>query len=690
MRKTERIDQILIRLGHVTTDEVEQAVARQREHGGRIGKQLIDLGALTEEQLFDGLVEQFRLPSVTVDEGSVPRELLGRMPKGVVGDSLILPIGWNESLGVLSVAVANPSEEDAIERVRDAFGAKKVRISLAPESVLSDLADRLAGGEGKRDSVTLVALPELFEPEPSPDAAPSTPEEDSEAEVSRRVVMVSGGAVRKNFLPAVLRAEGYELLVVDEAEEAADAVPGADFVLVAPEMREHFREWVAAGEVPMPKAEVVDFPSVSEALLANPAPYAELVASLGASVHAVAEYRAIAEGVAPPYSLMANDAEVMAEKVGLGRLASDGLNLGLHLLVPVEAGTSIDPFHSFAASIELAHRIHFPWPVDALLSQCLGLYLGRIELAAVGDPKEEVLLAAQLLALVWFRHNLAPQATEQVEDAVAELRTSLRELAGRFATLDVVETYLDVITDRGAEGVEIKGRKALLVGGNKVERALTPALTRIGCEVTRVADMASAQAAAQEVRPDAVVVDHGELGADAERVCRVLRVDRSALIFVMTDTSDPALVLNLLDIGVDDVFGPPHDFEVMAARIQRAIRARAAQTPQSGPADGQFSARFESFSFIDLAQMLANGLKTARVELRGKGEEAVLYMQAGRPVFSSCGALVGPEAVYRIVSWEEDGEFSVHDAEEFPEPNIAESIESLLMEGVRLLDESRA
>jgi hypothetical protein len=62
---------------------------------------------------------------------------------------------------------------------------------------------------------------------------------------------------------------------------------------------------------------------------------------------------------------------------------------------------------------------------------------------------------------------------------------------------------------------------------------------------------------------------------------------------------------------------------------------------------------------------------------------------AGRPVFASCGPLEGAEAVYRIVSWEEDGEFSVHDAEEIPEANLGESMESLLMEGVRLLDESR-
>jgi hypothetical protein len=43
-----------------------------------------------------------------------------------------------------------------------------------------------------------------------------------------------------------------------------------------------------------------------------------------------------------------------------------------------------------------------------------------------------------------------------------------------------------------------------------------------------------------------------------------------------------------------------------------------------------------------------------------------------------------------MTSWQQDGEFSLHYVDAFPEPNTAESVECLLMEGVHLLDESRA
>lgn len=699
MRKTERLDQILIRLGYVTQAQVQEAVARQATQGGRIGQNLIELGALTEEQLFDGLVEQFRVPTVAVNEHSIDRSLLERMPGDVLERSLIVPVSFNQALGVLSVAVANPSDEGGIARVKAAFGAKKVRVSLAPETLLADLIMRLHGeGEGKLPSnpdegVRLVALPELFEPGEVDEAAPNVPVELGVAG-DRAVLMVAAGPSRRNFLPAVLRAEGFELTVVSSIDELPDAMAAKpEAILVAEDMKEIWKGWLTTGALPTPTCEVQFFRSVADSLMENPAPYGATAASVRASAGAIAEYRALADGVSPPYTLMATDLELLAERVGLGRLARDGLHVALHLLSPVEAGSSIDPFRAFASTMELAHRIRFPWPVDDVLSRTLGLYLGRAEL---GDSQDEVALGAQVLALVWFRHNLADGPAEPTagveepptEETEARVRAALRSLAGRFAPLEVIEAYVEILGERlRDEGAE---RCTMLVGSERITRALGPALGRIGSAVVHTETGAEAQAIIQEVHPDAVVIDHAAFGPELEKICRVLRQDRGTLVFVLTDEADPALVLNLLDIGVDDVFGPPHDFDLVAARVLRAMRARGAAPAAQAP-QGDFSARFEAFSFLDLAQMVANSLKSVRIDLRrGTGEEAVLYVEKGRPVHAECGALSGARAVYYVISWEDDGEFAVNEEATFPPPNIEESIESLLMEGVRLLDESRA
>jgi DNA-binding response OmpR family regulator len=299
-------------------------------------------------------------------------------------------------------------------------------------------------------------------------------------------------------------------------------------------------------------------------------------------------------------------------------------------------------------------------------------------------------LAAQLLALVWYRHNHIPLVDGGADEAMMALRTAIREKAGRLATLDVVESYLRLITERGGALAEGVNRQVLLVGGDRISRALAPGLSRVACQTVFTEELADAQTLAERRAPGAIVLDHNEFPHQVEQFSRMVKLDGSALLFVLTDSTDPALMLNLLDIGVDDVFGPPHHFDLIAARIDRAIRSRAGERTSERATPGQFSATFGLFSFLDLIQALGQGRKSVRVELtRNDEEEAVIFLRKGQMVHATCGELTGAEAVYRVIAWEDEGEFVVRTETDFPERQIEESNESILMEGCRLLDESR-
>jgi hypothetical protein len=64
-------------------------------------------------------------------------------------------------------------------------------------------------------------------------------------------------------------------------------------------------------------------------------------------------------------------------------------------------------------------------------------------------------------------------------------------------------------------------------------------------------------------------------------------------------------------------------------------------------------------------------------------------LENGQLINGICGKLKGSDAICRVITWEEDGEYSVEPVDAFPEPNIAQPLESILMEGCRILDESR-
>jgi DNA-binding response OmpR family regulator len=700
MRKTARLDEILLSLGLVDEGQVRRALKRQEVEGGRFGTNLVALGSITERQLLTALAEQFGLPVAEPDERTLSPDLVRRMPEELLRRGSALPLAWNETQGVLTLAVTDPGDDTLIDAVKEAFGARAVRLRLAPDAAMAAVSRRLgdelnaAGddGEGTSGARGAIELPELFD-------APTAPqEEEAPAPESTAVLVTKRGSLR-SFLPPLFERDGYRLIPVSDQEEAAEAfsLPGLEAVLVSLEMRETLSDWVRREAVPAPAAEVLAFASVSESLLANPLSYEMTAGSLRRSVEAVADLRSARFEAAIPYGLIASDATALGRRQGMRRVAVDGLHMAAHLLLPApfeKTSNTIhweQPFEDFSASLELANRIRFPWRLDTLLLATHAIFSGRLE---EGEPRwgAETLLAARILAVAWYRHIFILRTAADDEEALIALRTTLREEMTPRVTSSVVEAYLELIAERGGVGMGADEGKILLVGAERIERVLAPALKRVGRDAFAAPTLAEAQTLVERRMPAALVIDGDEFSRDVAKFSRVTKLDGSALIFVLTDSSDPSRAMNLLEGGIDDVFTPPHDFDLISARVNRAVRARARVVGGDEVPAGQFSANFQVFSFLDLVQMLSQGLKTVRIELTREADQgAVLYMDHGRIVHAASGEITGPDAVYDVIQWEDEGEFTVReeDAGDFPEASIAVATDSLLMEGVRLLDESK-
>ena len=98
-----------------------------------------------------------------------------------------------------------------------------------------------------------------------------------------------------------------------------------------------------------------------------------------------------------------------------------------------------------------------------------------------------------------------------------------------------------------------------------------------------------------------------------------------------------------------------------------------------------------ALSFVDLVQSLAQSRKSVRVELsRNDGEAAMVHLERGRLIHGRAGTLQGVEAVYRVITWGDDGSFTVVPIDAFPAANISDAVEAVLMEGCRRFDESHA
>lgn len=683
--KTARLDQILLRLGYIDDRMLTRALARQKSHGGRIGANLVQLRYITEEQLAVALAEQFALQSMTPEDDDVDIDLVKRMPPGIVINRGILPLDFDEKRNTIKLAVVDPTDEETIERVKASVGASEAVVLVAPESRVREIAGRLA----EPDAASIrpkgaIDLPELFDVDPPRDEVAGP---DDDTGTRSRVLMVSDGAQRKNFLPPVFLREGYELEVVADRDELEKALNDASYdrVLIAHEMIDAFNEWMADPRMPSPNAEASVFPSVSSALLGNPVPYNVVVRSLAGAIQIIADFRCREFGMSPPYGLIVKDVVALARHFGLPRLARDGLAVAAHLLLPG------DPFTDFVASKNHAAKIRFPWKVVAALDGCHGLYTGESLAEDMGDVPYELRTGLQILAIVWFRHNHIAAMHGSPDEVMSAIKTSVRSQGGRLASLEIVEAYIRLLADAGdPHGWDVETQVLVVGPGDGLSPSLTAQLRRAGCRTVRAEELGDAQRIADRRAPSVIIVEYDSYPGEVEKFCRVARLAPDVLIYVLTGENEPSLTLQLLDIGVDDVFVPPHDFEVITARIHRAIRSRSRSEAKRQQKRGQFTATLNVFAFTELVQTLGLGLKSVRIDLTsGGGETAVIHMNKGQLVHAAAGDVSGVDVVYRVIAWE-DGEFTVTPVSEFPPANISDSNESILMEGCRILDERKA
>ncbi|MBU0549163.1 MAG: Flp pilus assembly complex ATPase component TadA [Candidatus Omnitrophica bacterium] len=100
----------MIQEGIITKAQLEEAIARQRKEGGRLGEALLKLGMVSEEQIVIALGKQLGIPYFSLGTGmlkpAIDQNLEELIPVETARKNLILPL-WR-TLGSLTVAMADP------------------------------------------------------------------------------------------------------------------------------------------------------------------------------------------------------------------------------------------------------------------------------------------------------------------------------------------------------------------------------------------------------------------------------------------------------------------------------------------------------------------------------------------------------------------------------------------------------
>jgi CheY-like chemotaxis protein len=233
--------------------------------------------------------------------------------------------------------------------------------------------------------------------------------------------------------------------------------------------------------------------------------------------------------------------------------------------------------------------------------------------------------------------------------------------------------------------------KLLLVDDNPMvlgmlQQALTPL-----AKVTSASDAADALLKAVDDAPDLLVCDYRMPGMDGRQLVEKLKSRPATANFstvLMASKADIAERLSPQD-AADDYLEKPFFLKDATRRVKRMIdRISLEKMAKTAPSDGVVRGNLSQMNVIDLMQSLEMGRKSCRLSLNNEGEKCEVFFVEGQVKHATYGSLVGDEAVFKVLRWT-GGNFELDFEGKTGKETTQLNTQGLLMEGLRLLDESQ-
>lgn len=112
-----KLGEALVKEALITRQQLELALKRQTQFGGKIGTNLIESGFIEEEDLSKFLSTYFKVPSVKANQvNAIPEEVINTVSKEIIEKYRILP--FKKERNRLHIAVLNPKDIKAIDELR--------------------------------------------------------------------------------------------------------------------------------------------------------------------------------------------------------------------------------------------------------------------------------------------------------------------------------------------------------------------------------------------------------------------------------------------------------------------------------------------------------------------------------------------------------------------------------------------
>jgi CheY-like chemotaxis protein len=233
--------------------------------------------------------------------------------------------------------------------------------------------------------------------------------------------------------------------------------------------------------------------------------------------------------------------------------------------------------------------------------------------------------------------------------------------------------------------------KILLVDDNPmVLGMLQQALSTLG-EVAVANDAADALLKAVEEAPDVLICDYRMPGMDGRQLLEKLKSrpgTAGIAVILMASKADISERLSLQD-PIEDYLEKPFFLKDATHKIKRVVdRIALEKLSKAASTDGILRGNLTQMNVIDLVQSLEMGRKSCLLTMTKADEKCEIYFSQGQAKHAAYGTITGDEAVFKVLRWTE-GNFQIDFNGKSAQETTTLNTQGLLMEGLRLLDESQ-
>jgi type IV pilus assembly protein PilB len=137
-----RLGELLLKDNRITPAQLEEALTHQREHGGKLGFNLISLGFVKDEEITSLLSRQYGVPSIALGTFEIDPTVIKVIPAETAQKYQIIPL--SRAGATLTIAMTDPTNVFAMDDVRFMTGYN-VEAVVASEIAVVDALEQYYG-----------------------------------------------------------------------------------------------------------------------------------------------------------------------------------------------------------------------------------------------------------------------------------------------------------------------------------------------------------------------------------------------------------------------------------------------------------------------------------------------------------------------------------------------------------------